>query len=124
MKTIELKLHCDLDDVELRERGQQMAEAKREFARVAKEKADAMKDFKLQLEEIDARMSTAAEAIREKSEFRLVKCQVLYNVPAVAAKRTVRLDTGEVVREEPMTAGEQQQHLFAAESPPEDFLPK
>jgi hypothetical protein len=113
-KRIELKLHCDLDESELRDRGQQLAESLREAARVEKEKSDAAKDFKEQLEEIYGRMGAVAEAIREKCEFRLVACEVQFHTPVVGSKRTIRLDTGELLRDESMTMDEQQLNLYAS----------
>lgn len=113
-KRIELKLRCDLGHSELLQRGQELAEAQREAARVENEKRDAMKDFKEQLEEIYGRMRETGEAIREKSEFRLIACEVLFHTPAIGSKRTVRLDTGELLRDEPMTLDEQQLNLYAS----------
>ena len=63
-KRIELKLRCDLGRAELLQRGQEMAEAQREAARVEKEKHDVMKNFKERLDEIYGRMRETGEAIR------------------------------------------------------------
>lgn len=117
MKRIELTLHCELNDFDLHQRAQQMAEALREKARVSKRKAKVTKDFRDQLDEIEGRLSVAAEAIREKSEYRLVPCFVQFNVPTEGSKRTVRADTGEVVREERMSDGERQMNLPITDNP-------
>ena len=118
-KRIELKLRCDLGRAELLQRGQELAEAQREAARVEDEKRDVMKNFKERLEEIYGRMRETGEAIREKSEFRLVACEVQFNTPSVGSKRTIRLDTGELLRDESMTPDEQQLHLYASPDTPE-----
>jgi hypothetical protein len=117
-KTVELKLHCDLSEDELRARGQKLAEALREIRRVEDAKRDAMKDFKEQLEELHGETRETADAIRNKSEFRLVSCQVFFHAPVVGSKRTIRMDTGELVREEAMTLDEQQMNLYASEELP------
>lgn len=112
MKTLDLKLYCDLGDEELRQRGQEMADAMREHTTVENDRRLAVKDFKERLEEIRGRMFAAAGAIRDKGEYRLVRCTVQFHVPANGWKRLVRMDTGELVKEEAMTPAEMQLNLY------------
>ncbi len=52
----------------------------------------------------------------------MTPCTVFFHTPAEATKRIVRMDTGEVVREEAMTAAECQLNMFAAQQEFERFM--
>ena len=111
-KEIDLELLCELNEEELHVRAQQLAAAIGEQDRVEGEKSDAMKDYTDQLKEIEERLRIISRAIRSRTEFRMVKCTVLFHSPSPGFKRTVREDTGELVSEVEMTAEERQRHLF------------
>jgi hypothetical protein len=112
---MEVELSCDLTEEEVQYRAQQLGAAVVEQDEVTTHKRDANKGFNEELEEIAQRMRLLSRAIRNKSERRLVRCAVTFHTPTQGAKRVVRLDTGELVREEPMTLDECQQHLFEAD---------
>ena len=111
-KEIDLELMCDLTDEDVQQRAQELGAAIEEQYRVQGEKADAMKEFTDQLKEIGERLRKISRAIRTRSESRIVKCVVQFHKPSPEFKRIARLDTGELVRDEPMTAEERQRHLF------------
>jgi hypothetical protein len=112
MKQIELELLCELTDEEVQMRGLQLASAFVERDKVDAAKRDAARSFGKQLEGIDERMRRLADAIAERREYRFVRCAVIFHLPANGTKRITRADSGEIVREEPMTMAECQQFLF------------
>ncbi len=111
-RAIELELSCELIEEEVQYKAQQLGAAVVEQDETASRKRDAMKTFNEELEEIAQRMRLLSRAIRTRSERRLVRCAVTFHTPVQGSKRTVRLDTGELCREEPMTMEECQEHLF------------
>ncbi len=112
MKEITVEVNCDLDEMELLMRGQMLSQAYLDFERVQGEKKAAMKEFADELEGIRSRINKLCGIIRNKMEPRMVNCAVQFHAPVQATKRIVRLDTGEIVRDEPMTPQECQTYLF------------
>lgn len=112
MKKIMQELLCELTPEELLHRGQALSAASEDYVRVEGDKKSAMAGFKEQLEDLRMSIARLSGAIRAKAEARLVECAVEYHSPVQATKRIVRLDTGEFVRDEPMTVLECQSHLF------------
>ena len=123
-KEVELELPCDLTEDEMRCKVQQVAAALAETDTVESAKADADKEFKRQLQELNERMRRLGKHVREKSEIRMVICTVEFNVPQIGVKRVTRKDTGELVREVPMTDEERQLHIFTLEPQPPASSPK
>ena len=74
------------------------------------EKKAAVDGFKNRLSVIAADIGNLVSAIRTGMENRTVDCEWIYTWDA-HKKRLVRLDTGELVSEEPIQPGEQQLHL-------------
>jgi hypothetical protein len=111
-KQIELKLLCDLDDGELQLKTQEVAACLGEIDEVDARKSAANKDFRREMQEINERMRRVAYQVRTKTESRMVACTVEFHVPQIGYKRTTRLDTGEIVREDPMTDEEREARLF------------
>lgn len=112
MKEIDLELWCDLTDAEVQERAQQLGAAVAEYDQVDSDKKDSMKQYTDQLKEISGRMRRLSRIIRNRTEQRMVRCAVQFHTPVASTKRILRLDTGEIIREEAMTMAESQQHLF------------
>lgn len=107
---------------------QDMAACIGEIDDVESRKADANKAFRRELAELDERMRRIAHQVRTRTESRMVSCEITFHQPQLGYKRTVRLDTGEIVREEPMTDEERDSRLFeepdrAAQIAPPDELP-
>jgi hypothetical protein len=115
MKDIELELPCDLTEEEIQHRAQQLGATIAEYDDVESAKKDAMKEFGERLGELRGRMRRFSLVIRTKSEQRIVKCLVNFNDPTVGIKRIVRLDTGEIYAERPMT--DEERHLFEKSRP-------
>jgi hypothetical protein len=105
-KEIDLELWCELTGDEIQERAQQLGNALSEYDRVDADKKEAMKEYAESLKEISGRMRRLSGIIRNRTEQRIVKCIVTFHTPVAGTKRIVRLDTGELVREEAMTMAE------------------
>lgn len=118
MPNVHESLWCLLDDEELLVRGQMLSDCSQQYELVEKQKKDTMKEFGEQLGELRSTRIGLAQAIKDKREKRLVECVVMYHSPVQGTKRFTRLDTGEFVRDEPMSASEMQQNLFAPDPPP------
>jgi DNA segregation ATPase FtsK/SpoIIIE-like protein len=117
-KEIMLELWCELDDAEMLVRGQMLGAVVAEFELVEVQKSDAMKGFTEQLKGLSQQRSKLGGIIRRKAETRMVNCDVQFHAPVPGTKRITRLDTGEFVRDEPMTAAEHQGNLFTPDPPP------
>ena len=101
-------LKCRLSDNEVRELGIQSA---RLGALIHQEEADlkAVKSqFNARIDKLTAERAEADTKINAGWEFRTVECEVVKDFTI----RTVRLDTGEVVKERTMEAYERQQNLI------------
>jgi DNA segregation ATPase FtsK/SpoIIIE-like protein len=118
-KEIMLELWCELDDTEMLVRGQMLGAVVAEVELAEVQKSDAMKGFTDQLKALSQQRSKLGGIIRRKAETRMVNCDVQFHSPVPGTKRITRLDTGEFVRDEPMTAAEHQGNLFTPDAPKE-----
>lgn len=75
---------------------------------------DEMKERRAEIEELRTQAREALRLVRERREDRRVEVEVVYEYAANAVV-LVRLDTGEQVRQRPMTADERQEALFKVE---------
>jgi hypothetical protein len=111
-KSITEELFCEFSQDEMDAKGQELSSTMLEYDNVESQKKDATKEFTDSLKELRGRMRSISKNIRRKGEARAVSCHVLFHVPAVGTKRIVRIDTGELVRDEPMSNDEMQENLF------------
>jgi hypothetical protein len=112
MKEATFDLVCDLDDDELRERGNTLSSTALEYDKVEAEKKDVMKGFSESLKSLRGEIRKLSGIIRRKQETRPVLCFVEFHSPVVGTKRISRKDTGEFVRDEAMSAQECQANMF------------
>jgi hypothetical protein len=117
MKEITLDLLCELDDNELRDRGQTLSSTMLQYDTVEEAKKAAGKEFSEELKGLRGEMRKLSVNIRRKAETRSVLCIQEFHSPTVGTKRITRLDTGEFVRDEPMTSQEHHNNLFEEKSP-------
>ena len=111
-RLVTLDLRCKLSDKELKELGQKLADIQQQSQRLDQERKDAAKEYKQRLDVLKEDFETAGEMIREKSEFRPVKCEVHFDTPSPGWKVTIRTDTGEQVgKDSRMTPDELQMEL-------------
>lgn len=113
-KKVEIELPCALSDDEVRSRGDYLVELIARMDAVNEERSTVAKRYKDQLSGLAETQRKVAAAIRTRCETRMVRCWVTYHAPCEGVKRTTRMDTGEVVSEEPMTDAEKQLNLFAS----------
>lgn len=111
-KRIELQLPCTLTEHELSSRSMMLVESIGRVDEVNAARSEAMKSFKDTLTGLEERQRELAKAIRTGIEDRMVACLAQFHTPVEATKRILRLDTGEVVREEAMSSAECQLHMF------------
>jgi hypothetical protein len=117
-KRIELELPCELTDEELHSRARMISETIGEIDALQGSRTEAMRQFKERLTGLVEMQRKLARIITTGIESRMVYCVVMFHAPCEGLKRIIRTDTGEAVREEPMTDQERQLNLFAA---PSDF---
>jgi hypothetical protein len=112
MKTISMDLVCVLNTEELNERAQQMSSASIRYDEVEETKRNTTKELTDELKTLRGTMRRLSDTIRRKQETRPVECFVKFHTPEVGLKRVIRKDTGEIVRDEPMSMDERQNNLF------------
>jgi hypothetical protein len=110
-KTVEA-LFCEFTDAELEQKGQELSTTMLKYDEVEAAKKVATAEFTDEMKGLRGSMRGLSQAIRKRGEVRPVDCKVVFHVPEIGIKRTVRLDTGEVVREEAMSTDERQENLF------------
>jgi len=113
-KRIERKLICELSDSELQTRSASLADTVTTIDQVKAARTQAMKEFKDVIAGHEERQRELSRAIRTGQEERLVACVVNYHSPVEATKQIVRLDTGEIVCDEPMSPEECQTKIWQA----------
>ena len=111
-KRINVSLQCEYTPEELNEKRDELSATVIEANLVEGKKSDAAKAFKEELDALYSRTGILARQIKIRGEFRGVECAVEMNKPVTGVKRIVRLDTGELVKDEPMTYDERQDNLF------------
>lgn len=117
MKEVTLDLMCELDDDELRERGATLSSTALQYDVVEDQKKSATKEFSDELKQLRGEMRKLSVIIRAKKETRPVLCMMDFHSPATGIKRITRMDTGEFVRDEPMSSQECQNNLFEGSTP-------
>jgi hypothetical protein len=122
MPYTELELPCTLTDEEVQSRGRMPCETIWAIDETQAARTAAMKEFKERLVGLNETQRKLARVIRNRVENRMVRCLLQFHVPCEGTKRVLRMDTGEVVREEPMTDQEKQLNLFAAQQEFEKFM--
>lgn len=107
----------DFTREELRELGIRLATKAQEIYSVRADKKAAMKAFASQIEELENQTAALVRKLNERSESREVECAVHYHEPKKGVKTVIRLDTGEVAGEWPMTAAELQSSFVFDDAP-------
>jgi hypothetical protein len=96
---------------ELRELGAKLAEAAHGANELRRQKATAASNFAASIKSADDVVAGLADKIRNGCETRLGECIVRLDCPRPGLKEYVRLDTGEVVRDAPMSPSDMQRDL-------------
>ena len=107
-----LDLMCELSQDEITDRAQQLSSTVVRFDEVEIEKKNSAKFYSDQLASLGGTIRRLSTVIRQRAESRPVVCGIMFHSPVQGSKRIVRTDTGEIVRDEPMSALEHQNNLF------------
>ena len=104
------------DHAELFDLGQLLARQAAQVYDIERQKKDVLKSLSAALEHAQNLVAGTVLKINAGYEMRDVECLITLNRPRAGVKEIVRIDTGEIVREEAMTPEELQQALpFEAE---------
>lgn len=82
--------------------------------RAEEEQKSAQAQFKQRIEIEITQIQRLSNNINMGWEMREIECVVEFHKPRQGVKRIIRLDTGEIVREQQMSGGELQEKLFPA----------
>jgi hypothetical protein len=108
------KLPCSLSDDEVRQRGEELARRIRAREELDEARRENQKDYRDRLAELDLEIATLAREVRDRTAYREVGV-VMHRNLATRTVEWVRRDTGEVVRQRPMTDDELQGQLWELE---------
>jgi hypothetical protein len=108
---VKVPLEVRLTEAELKAAGKAMAEAINKRNRIEGEVETFKAQKKAELAAIEAEVSRNAVLVNSEKEFRLVECSVDYDFDKKGVKTYTRVDTGEIVRTEPITNEERQQMM-------------
>ena len=109
---VELALMCTLTDLEVQSRGNMLGETVGSIDETNRSLTETRKRFKEKLVGLNETQRKLARILHERAEERMVDCVVQFHTPCEGIKRVIRMDTGEVVKENPMTNSEKQLNLF------------
>jgi hypothetical protein len=105
-------LRYDFSQEELRQKAKDLALSVQKQARAQEEQKAAQAQFKQRIEFEAAQIAALSNNISMGWDMRNIDCEVQYHTPSQGWKRTVRLDTREVVNEVAMSTYEMQEKLF------------
>lgn len=111
-KEILQDLMCELDHAEVNDRAQQLVSSIVRHDELEIEKKNVTKTFTDRIGELGSSIRRLSTVIRQRAESRPVACAVMFHTPCMGTKRIVRKDTGDIVRDEAMSAFEHQNNLF------------
>lgn len=111
-KTIKTKeiLRYPFKDEEMLDRGRTLARKQNELVQLDLDKKSVVKQCDQKIAAVEAEISLLSRQISDGFEFRHIDCETRYYY-AYGLKKTVRLDTEEIIREEALTADELQMSL-------------
>jgi len=116
---VQRELPVKLTDVEMLERGDQLADLVQRHERVKAEKKRVDAGFNSDLKEIEAEQAGLARAIDTGTEDRLVRCHWVEDLEH-NCRRLIRQDTGEEVDVEALTPDDLQEDLALEDDEDED----
>lgn len=112
MQIIEVRqLDTDYTDTELLEFGQQLSRAERKTSQVKEDKKRAAADFAAELKTLESEIGDLSRRIEYRRGPKPIECRVDLNQPERGQKQIWRMDTGELVATETMTAAEIQRRF-------------
>lgn len=112
-------LATELTPEEFTAKARALAETHEKLALERETQKEAKADMKQRLEELEQKRNTLARIVQRGKEDRLIDVEIKAD-DAQGIARVVRLDTGEVVEERPLSVGERQLGLSLVPGPLED----
>lgn len=112
-------LSCALTEDELARYSQEMAELNQRKVEVEAEKKESMKDYGAKLQHLESNVNLIGRKIITKKEARDVNCFWEFDY-TTGEKTLTRMDTGEIVKKETISAHERQKHMEFIESKNEE----
>jgi hypothetical protein len=101
-------LKYEFTDIEVRDKGMDLARLQSEYYKIEGEAKAVASEFKAKKDGKAAEIEILAGHVNNGYEHRYIDCEVRYNCPNTGIKSTYRKDTGEFVRKESMSAEEMQ----------------
>lgn len=113
MKTVKSKetLECALSKDELLELGQKLSRATQNRMEAESSKKSYVAQLGANIKSFEAEIERLSSLVNTGKEVRGVSCETRYHVPTEGWKQTIRLDTGETIREGKMSQ-EELENLF------------
>jgi hypothetical protein len=109
--TIKKSLLCSLTDEERRTCGITLATTLEDITRIEAEKKAQSDHYKNRIAGLQAAADQLTHKVSTGQEWREIECKVVFGQPTPHHKQIVRIDTGEVVGTEMMSAFDQQREL-------------
>ena len=116
MPVFQEMLRCALTDEEVATRADRCARVVKERDEAETTRKNVNKAMKKAIDDLDLEIRALAYEVRDRAAYREVNCLDRENHEA-GTMETVRLDTGEVVRDRPLTAAERQLSILPPEEP-------
>lgn len=108
---VKLLLECKLTDAELKAAGKELADALNKKAQVENQLETFKAQKKAEMSAMDAGIARNTVLVNSEKEFRSIECRVEFDFGRKGVKSFFRLDTGELVKTEPITNEERQSML-------------
>lgn len=108
---VKLPLECRLTEAELKAASKELADALNKRAQADNQLETFKAQKKAEMAAFDATIAKNTVLVNSEKEFRLIECSVEYDFGRKNTKTFCRLDTGEVVKSEPITNEERQRLL-------------
>lgn len=109
-RIINVPLECKLTEAEIHAAGKELADAINQRAQAENQLETFKQQVKAEIAQHDARIAKNTVLVSSEKEFRNVECEQVFDFNN-GLKTTTRLDTGEVIRTEPLTNAERQQMM-------------
>lgn len=119
MKVEQQLLATKLEPEEFTAKARALAETHEKLALEREQQKETRADMKKRIEELEQKRNSLARVVQRGKEERLVDVEI-QALDDQGIARTVRLDTGEVVEERPLAAGERQLGLSLVTGPLDD----
>ncbi len=101
-------LRCELTDTEIADTARDLARANSRKASIDQQKKEADAQLKAEIQAQESIIARLSALINSGHEYRNIECRVELDTPTSGRKTIVRLDTGEIVSEKPMTDADRQ----------------